>query len=51
MAADDFLIFTPDDVDLSRSPLRRSIDAPTYVLGAFNPGLARLPTAANSVYL
>lgn len=39
---DDFLIFTPDDVDLTRSPLRRGIDAPTYVLGAFNPGLTRL---------
>jgi hypothetical protein len=24
---DDTLIFTPDDVDLSRSPLRRSLDA------------------------
>ena len=40
---DDFLIFRPDDVDLSRSPLRGSLDAPTYVLGAFNPGLTRLP--------
>ena len=43
MPPDDALIFTPDDVDLTRSPLRRGIDAPTYVLGAFNPGLARLP--------
>jgi predicted GH43/DUF377 family glycosyl hydrolase len=41
--ADDYLIFTPDDVDLARSPLRRSLDAPTHVLGAFNPGLTRLP--------
>jgi len=40
---DDFLIFRPADVDLSRSPLRRSLHAPTHVLGAFNPGLARLP--------
>lgn len=39
----DFLIFTPDDVDLARSPLRRGIDVPTHVLGAFNPGLTRLP--------
>lgn len=39
----DHLIFTPDDVDLSRSPLRRGIDEPTFVLGAFNPGLTRLP--------
>ncbi len=38
----DHLIFTPDDVDLSRSPLRRSLNEPTYVLGAFNPGLTRL---------
>jgi predicted GH43/DUF377 family glycosyl hydrolase len=40
---DDYLIFTPDDVDLARSPLRGSLDAPTYVLGAFNPGFTRLP--------
>lgn len=40
---DDYLIFTPDDVDLGRSPLRASLDAETYVLGAFNPGITRLP--------
>ncbi len=39
----DHLIFRPADVDRTRSPLRRSLDAPTRVLGAFNPGLARLP--------
>ncbi|MES1201539.1 MAG: glycosidase [Pseudomonadota bacterium] len=39
----DFLIFTPDDVDLSASPLRASIAEETYVLGAFNPGFTRLP--------
>jgi len=39
----DHLIFTPGDVDLSRSPLRNGISQPTYVLGAFNPGLCRLP--------
>jgi beta-1,2-mannobiose phosphorylase / 1,2-beta-oligomannan phosphorylase len=38
----DRLIFTPDDVDLSRSPLAGQIDAETYVLGAFNPGMTRL---------
>ena len=38
----DRLVFRPSDVDLSRSPLRRSLDAPTYVLGTFNPGLTRL---------
>src|ERR1700733_14886716 len=39
----DRLIFTPDDVDLSRSPLRGGLTEKTYVLGAFNPGLCRLP--------
>lgn len=39
----DHLVFEPKDVDLTRSPLRPSITAPTYVLGAFNPGLTRLP--------
>ena len=38
----DTLIFRPDDVDLGRSPLRRGITEPTYVLGAFNPGFTRL---------
>ncbi|RYD54413.1 MAG: glycosidase [Sphingomonadales bacterium] len=42
--SDDYLIFRPDDVDLARSPLRRGIGEPTYVLGAFNPGLTRLPS-------
>lgn len=39
----DILIFRPGDVDLSFSPLRKDIDVATYVLGAFNPGLTRLP--------
>jgi predicted GH43/DUF377 family glycosyl hydrolase len=43
VSTDDYLIFRPDDVDLSRSPLRKSIREPTYVLGAFNPGFTRLP--------
>ena len=43
MPADDWLIFSPGDVDLSRSPLRAGIDVETYVLGAFNPALTRLP--------
>jgi predicted GH43/DUF377 family glycosyl hydrolase len=38
----DRLVITPDDIDLSRSPLRR-LGAETYVLGAFNPGMTRLP--------
>lgn len=39
----DRLIFTPNDVDLTYSPLRRELQEKTYVLGAFNPGLCRLP--------
>lgn len=39
----DALIFTPADVDLSKSPLAGQIDSETYVLGAFNPGMTRLP--------
>jgi predicted GH43/DUF377 family glycosyl hydrolase len=40
----DRIVFGPDDVDLSRSPLRATLPGePTFVLGAFNPGLARLP--------
>ena len=38
----DQLVFAPDDVDLSRSPLAGKVDAETYVLGAFNPGMTRL---------
>ena len=38
----DRLILTPDDIDLSRSPLAGHLPAETYVLGAFNPGLTRL---------
>jgi beta-1,2-mannobiose phosphorylase / 1,2-beta-oligomannan phosphorylase len=40
----DRLVFGPDDVDLARSPLRGHFADETYVLGAFNPGLARLPS-------
>ncbi|WP_080057228.1 glycoside hydrolase family 130 protein [Spirosoma aerolatum] len=39
----DKLIFCPHDIDLSFSPLRQTIKDETYVLGAFNPGLAQLP--------
>ena len=39
----DQLVFCPDDVDLSRSPMAGQLDAETYVLGAFNPGMTRLP--------
>ncbi|MDB5440993.1 MAG: glycosidase [Caulobacteraceae bacterium] len=37
----DRLVFVPDDVDLSRSPLV-DLPAETFVLGAFNPGFTRL---------
>jgi len=40
----DQLVIVPDDIDLSRSPLAGHLDAETYVLGAFNPGLTRLPS-------
>lgn len=39
----DAIVFSPPDVDLSRSPLRAGIDRETFVLGAFNPGFTRLP--------
>ncbi len=42
----DRLIFEPGAVDLSRSPLRAAMqrtDFETFALGAFNPGLNRLP--------
>jgi len=39
----DRLVLVPDDIDLARSPLAGHLDAETYVLGAFNPGLTRLP--------
>lgn len=40
----DRLIFSPRDVDLARSPLAGKVAAETFVLGAFNPGLTRLPS-------
>jgi predicted GH43/DUF377 family glycosyl hydrolase len=42
----DRLVFAPSDIDLSRSPLAQGMaraGAETYVLGAFNPGMTRLP--------
>jgi predicted GH43/DUF377 family glycosyl hydrolase len=39
----DRLVLVPDDIDLGRSPLAGHLDAETYVLGAFNPALTRLP--------
>jgi predicted GH43/DUF377 family glycosyl hydrolase len=43
----DRLVFAPADVDLSRSRLARGMakaGVETYVLGAFNPGMTRLPS-------
>lgn len=40
--AADHVVFTPLHVDLARSPLAGQLDAETYVLGAFNPGMTRL---------
>jgi len=39
----DRLVLTPEDIDLSRSPLAGHFAAETYVLGAFNPGITVLP--------
>lgn len=39
----DRLVFIPEMIDLSRSPLAGSFAAQTYVLGAFNPALTVLP--------
>lgn len=38
----DRLVIVPDDIDLARSPLT-GLGVETYVLGAFNPGMTRLP--------
>ncbi|MFC4256721.1 glycosidase [Altererythrobacter xixiisoli] len=40
---EDQLVLVPDDIDLARSPLAGHFSAETHVLGAFNPGLTRLP--------
>ena len=38
----DRLVFTPLEVDLSRSPMAGQLGMETFVLGAFNPGMTRL---------
>ncbi|MFZ2995850.1 glycosidase [Sphingobium sp.] len=38
----DRIVLSPDDIDLSRSPLRATLNADTFVLGVFNPGMTRL---------
>lgn len=47
----DRLVFGPDDVDLARSPLAGHLDAETYVLGAFNPGMTRLPNGNLAIFV
>jgi predicted GH43/DUF377 family glycosyl hydrolase len=39
----DKIIIKPADIDLSFSPLKKQILENTFVLGAFNPGMTRLP--------
>lgn len=46
----DEIIIKPDDIDLSYSPIKKDLNnlsdsrrIDTYVLGAFNPGMSRLP--------
>lgn len=47
----DRLVFGPDDIDLSRSPLAGHIPAETFVLGAFNPALTRLPNGNLAIFV
>lgn len=47
----DRLIFGPDDVDLSQSPLAGQLGMQTYVLGAFNPALTRLPNGNLALFV
>jgi predicted GH43/DUF377 family glycosyl hydrolase len=39
----DKIILSPFDIDLNYSPLKNDLGVETYVLGAFNPGMSRLP--------
>ncbi len=47
----DRLVFGPDDIDLSRSPLAGHLGAETYILGAFNPALTRLPNGNLAMFV
>ncbi|MCX7283734.1 MAG: glycosidase [Novosphingobium sp.] len=47
----DRLNLSPDDIDLARSPLAGQFDRETYVLGAFNPGLTRLPNGNLAMFV
>lgn len=39
----DKIIIRPEDIDLNFSPLRKNPEISSFVLGAFNPGMTRLP--------
>ena len=39
----DEIIIKPEDIDLGFSPIKKDLNIDTYVLGAFNPGMSRLP--------
>ncbi|HWK42432.1 MAG TPA: glycosidase [Croceibacterium sp.] len=47
----DRLVFGPNDVDLTRSPLAGHFEAETFVLGVFNPGLTRLPNGNLAMFV
>jgi predicted GH43/DUF377 family glycosyl hydrolase len=47
----DRLVFGPDDIDLTRSPLAGHLGAETYILGAFNPALTRLPNGNLAIFV
>lgn len=47
----DRIVFGPDDVDLARSPLAGHLPVETYVLGAFNPGMTRLPGGNLAIFV
>ena len=47
----DRLVLGPDDIDLAQSPLAGHFDAETYVLGAFNPALTRLPNGNLAMFV
>lgn len=39
----DKILLIPDDINLGYSPIKKDINIDSYVLGAFNPGMSRLP--------
>jgi predicted GH43/DUF377 family glycosyl hydrolase len=41
----DEIVIRPEDINLDFSPLRKDLKIDTFVLGAFNPGMSRLPNA------